>query len=377
MYSYFEIGCLSRRSFLKAGLVSAVGFCFGCPVNQSAAANAETLQEACFYEKQKNKSVRCHLCFRSCTIREGKRGFCRNRENQDGTLYSLAYGLVTLQHDPIEKEPMYHNLPGSTILCSGSASCNFRCRFCHNWHLSQRTIEELAPNLLQLTPATVVAEASKRGAGLSFTYNEPTVFYEFMYDVAKLGAAKGINTIFHTNGGMQKEPMKKLLLHMKGVTVDLKGFTADYYRNVSFAKMTPVLETLKLIKEQGRWLEIVNLVVPTMNDNLSDIREMCQWIVENLGPEIPLHFSRFFPAYKMKYLPPTPIKTLEKAQQIATAAGLHYVYIGNVPGHKFNSTYCPQCKKKIISRSHFFVHSVQLQADRCKYCDHPIPGLWG
>ena len=260
--------------------------------------------------------MRCRLCFRSCTIKEGKKGFCKNRQNIDGTLYSLVYGQVTLQHDPIEKEPMFHNLPGSTILCSGSASCNFRCKFCHNWHLSQRTIEELAPSLLQVTAAQVVAEAVRREAGLSFTYNEPTVFYEFMYDVAKRGAEQGLNTIFHTNGGMQAQPMKELLQHMKAVTVDLKGFTADYYRNMSFARMTPVLETLKLIKEQGRWLEIVNLVVPTMNDNLDDIEEMCRWIGENLGHDVPLHFSRFFPAYKMKHLPPTPMKTLEKAHSL-------------------------------------------------------------
>ena len=289
----------------------------------------------------------------------------------------MVYGkAAAIQHDPIEKEPMYHNLPGSTILCTGTASCNFRCKFCHNWHLSQRTLEELAPYTSELSPTDIVKKAQEKGAGLSFTYNEPTVFYEYMYDIAETGAAKGLNTIFHTNGGMQPEPMKTLLRHMRGVTVDLKGFTADYYRNMSFAQMTPVLETLKLIRQQGKWLEIVNLIVPTMNDDMSNIREMCEWVMSNLGPDVPVHFTRFFPAYKMNHLPPTPIKTLEEAIRIAVVAGIRYVYIGNVPGHKYNSTYCPECKKKIISRTHFVVHQVDIQDSKCRFCGHQIPGLW-
>ena len=163
---------------------------------------------------------------------------------------------------------------------------------------------------------------------------------------------------------------------MRGVTVDLKGFTADYYRNMSFAQMTPVLETLKLIRQQGKWLEIVNLIVPTMNDDMSNIREMCEWVMSNLGPDVPVHFTRFFPAYKMNHLPPTPIKTLEEAIRIAVVAGIRYVYIGNVPGHKYNSTYCPECKKKIISRTHFVVHQVDIQDSKCRFCGHQIPGLW-
>jgi pyruvate formate lyase activating enzyme len=163
---------------------------------------------------------------------------------------------------------------------------------------------------------------------------------------------------------------------MKGVTVDLKGFTADYYQDVSFARMTPVLNTLRLIKEEGKWLEVVNLLVPTLNDDMKTIREMCVWIRENLGAEVPVHFNRFFPAYKMKHLPPTPVETLEKARSIAVAEGMKFVYIGNVPGHKYNSTYCPQCGKKIISRTHFHVHSVKLKEGRCKYCDYPVPGIW-
>jgi pyruvate formate lyase activating enzyme len=318
-------------------------------MNTLAAGTASSPPEAWFYEKIAGQTVKCGLCFRSCTITEGERGFCRNRENRRGKLFSLVYGqAAAVQLDPIEKEPMFH----------------------------QRTIEELAPYTKKRTPADIVALAQKKDSGLSFTYNEPTVFYEFMHDIAEMGAARGMNTIFHTNGGMQAEPMKALLKHMKGVTVDLKGFTADYYRNMSFAKMTPVLETLILIKEQGKWLEVVNLIVPTMNDNMADIKEMCEWINENLGPDVPIHFIRFFPAYKMQHLPPTPVRTLEQARKIAVQAGMRYVYVGNVPGHKYNSTYCPECKKKIISRTHFAVQQVNIKDDKCSYCGHRIPGIW-
>lgn len=371
------MGKISRRMFLKGGLSVAVSCCLGCDQARAGRAEAGRPLEARFYEKGEGDTVRCRLCFRSCTIAAGRRGFCRNRENRQGTLYTLVYGrAAALQLDPIEKEPMYHNLPGSTILCTGTASCNFRCKFCHNWHLSQQTVEELAPATQQLSPEDVVDTALGRQAGLSFTYNEPTVFYEYMYDIAKLGRERGMNTIFHTNGGMQAEPLKKLLPHLRAVTVDLKGFTAGYYRDMSFARMTPVLETLKRIKGEGKWLEIVNLVVPTFNDDLEKIREMCGWLRANLGSEVPLHFSRFFPAYRMRHLQPTPVATLEKAHRIAREAGMDFVYIGNVPGHTHNSTFCPGCGKRIISRVHFFVRSINMQDGRCQYCDQQIPGLW-
>jgi pyruvate formate lyase activating enzyme len=368
---------ITRRSFLKATLTSTAAFCFDSPVSYLYAKTVPAPEDARFYDRLGTDTVRCRLCFRSCTISEGKRGFCRNRENRKGILYSLVYGqAAAVQLDPIEKEPMYHILPASDILCTGTASCNFRCKFCHNWHLSQRTVEELKPRTSELKPEDIVRIAQKKRAGLSFTYNEPTVFYEYMHDIAKIGSEKGLNTIFHTNGGMRSEPMKALLKHMKGVTVDLKGFTADYYRDVSFASMKPVLKTLELIKGQGKWLEIVNLIVPTLNDNMASIREMCGWIVENLGPDVPVHFIRFFPAYKMMHLPPTPVKTLEEARDIAEERGIRFTYIGNVPGHKHNSTFCPQCKKKIISRRHFAVRNIAIQNSKCQNCGYPVPGIW-
>lgn len=368
---------LTRRLFMKYGICAATALCLERSHSKSFAESKPAPKEAMFYKKTGDGNVNCRLCFRECMIQPGGRGFCRNRENREGALYTLVYArAASHQIDPIEKEPMFHNLPGSEIFCTGTASCNFRCKFCHNWHISQRTPEELEPYSRYTSPEDVVRLAQKRGAGLSFTYNEPTVFYEYMHDTARIGSQKGLNTIFHTNGGMQAEPMKALLKHIRGVTVDLKGFTADYYKDMSFAQMTPVLETLKLIKREGRWLEIVNLVIPTMNDDLTKIKEMSGWIKENLGDEVPVHFIRFFPAYKMTHLLSTPVRTLEQAREIAVKEGLKFVYIGNVPGHKYNSTYCPECGKMVISRTHFDVHEIEIKKGKCKFCGYPISGLW-
>jgi len=368
---------LTRRGFLRQSGCVAAACTLGSRRERATAELLPALKEARFYQKLGDGKVNCQLCFRQCAIPQGSRGFCRNRENRGGTLYSMVYGrAAAVQLDPIEKEPMFHNLPGTDILCTGTASCNFRCKFCQNWHLSQRTPEELQPATLHASPEDIVNAAREAEAGLSFTYNEPTVFYEFMYEIARIGKEQGLNTIFHTNGGMQADPLKALLAHMCGVTVDLKGFTADYYKDVSFARMAPVLETLKLIKREGTWLEIVNLVVPTLNDDVQMIQEMCRWIRENLGPEVPLHFSRFFPAYRMTHLPPTPIRTLEQAREIAVKEGMQFVYVGNVPGHRFNSTFCPKCNRVIVSRLHFTVMNVNIQNGKCWYCGCPIPGIW-
>lgn len=368
---------LTRRGFLASSACVAMSYCLGAHQSADSAWVRPHAREARFYQSPGGGKVHCGLCFRQCTIAQGSRGFCRNRENRNGTLFSLVYGKVAaLQLDPIEKEPMFHNLPGSDILCTGTASCNFRCKFCQNWHLSQRAPEELESTTMDASPEEIVKAAQEAGAGLSFTYNEPTVFYEFMFDIARIGAERGLNTIFHTNGGMRPEPLRALLQHMRGVTVDLKGFTADYYKDVSFAQMTPVLETLRLIQREGKWLEIVNLMVPTLNDDMQNVQAMCAWIRENLGPEVPVHFSRFFPAYRMTHLPPTPVSTLEQARETAVKAGLQYVYIGNVPGHRYNSTFCPRCGKLLVGRIHFSVAAVEMKNGKCKSCGVPIPGLW-
>jgi pyruvate formate lyase activating enzyme len=211
---------------------------------------------------------------------------------------------------------------------------------------------------------------------VSFTYNEPTVFYEHMFDTTQAAKQAGLGTLFHTNGGMNEEPLAALLEYMDAVTVDLKAFTSEFYREVSSSELAPVLRTLQQIHQSGAHLEIVNLVVTTRNDDMDDIRQMCQWIRDTLSGEVPIHFSRFFPAYKLPSLPPTPIETLESAVQIADDEGLQYVYIGNYPGHERNSTFCPACGERIIGRVHFSVLSLDIEKGQCRFCGHRIPGIW-
>ena len=329
-----------------------------------------------YYQKLDNGWVQCRLCFRKCTIPEGGRGFCRVRENRSGKLYSLVYGQpATLQIDPIELEPMHHMVPGHRNLCVATASCNFRCKHCHNWHITQRGPEEISS--VWVSPEEVIGRAIKEGClSISHSINEPTIFYEYMYDIAKLAKKRGLKTLFHTNGSLNPEPLRELLKYMDGVTVDLKAFTTEFYQAISQAELDPVLRTLKIIKEEGVHLEIVYLVIPTLNDDLEEIREACGWIKNNLGKDVPLHFTRFFPNYKLTRLPPTPIETLEKASEIAKEIGLHYVYIGNVPGHEGNNTYCVNCKNRLIYRVGFMVVKNELKNGRCPFCDHRIPGIW-
>lgn len=228
-----------------------------------------------------------------------------------------------------------------------------------------------------LAPEKVVEMALEKNIPtISFTYNDPIAFYEYMYDVAKLAKARGLRILWHSNGTLNPESLRELLKYSDAVTIDLKGFTDEFYRKASSAQLQPVLRTLKIIKEEGVWLEIVNLVIPTLNDDPQDIRKMCEWIKENLGPDVPLHFSRFYPSYRLTDLPLTPVSTLENAYSIAQEVGLHYASIGNVPGHKYNSTFCPNCKKLLIKRIHFAVLSNDIKEGNCKYCGHKIPGIW-
>jgi pyruvate formate lyase activating enzyme len=316
------------------------------------------------------------MCFRRCVVPAGGRGFCRNKVNVDGRYFTLVYGRPSaLQVDPIEKEPSFHFWPGAIIFCTGTASCNNRCKFCQNWHLSQRSFEEIDHRVI--SPANTVALAREIECdAVSFTYNEPTVFYEHMFDVAQAAKRAGMGTLFHTNGGMNEEPLAALLEHMDAVTVDLKAFTPGFYREVSSSELEPVLRTLQQIHRSGVHLEIVNLMVTTLNDDLDDVRRMCKWIRDTLSDEVPLHFTRFFPAYKLTSLPATPIETLESAVGIADEEGLQYVYIGNVPGHERNSTFCPGCGKKVIERMHFSVLSLNVAKGKCAYCGQRIPGVW-
>lgn len=335
------------------------------------------LKEAMFYHKLEGTRVQCTLCFRRCAISDRKRGFCRVRENRNGKLYTLVYGRpVGLQIDPIELEPIYHMLPGHRNLCVYTASCNFRCKHCHNWHITQRSFEELSYK--NYSPAEVVEETLRRGCkSISHSINEPTVFYEYMYDIAKIAKQKGLKVLFHTNASINPEPLKELLKYVDAVTVDLKGFNKKFYKEIPKGDLEHVLGILKIIKQEKKHLEIVNLIIPTLNDNLQDIKNMCLWLKTNLGADVPLHFTRFSPSYKLVHLSHTPVSTLEKAREIALSSGLKYVYIGNVAGHEGNNTYCPECKKVLIRRTHFVVIEDKIgKSGECKFCKTAVAGIW-
>jgi len=346
-------------------------------VPQQAAVEANRdMTPARFYEPLPDYQVRCMLCFHKCIIPSGMSGICRVRKNHQGRLYTVVYGRPAgLQTDPIEAEPMYHMIPGHRNLGVFTASCNFRCKGCHNWHITQRGPEEV--RALAYTPEEVVAEAiRRRSRSISHTINEPTVFFEFMYDISVIAREEGLLNLFHSNGAIAPEPLRAILQHMDGVVIDLKAFCDDVYRDIFGGDLAPVLTTLKIIREEGVWLEIVNLVIPTINDCMDEIRAMCEWVVEHLGPDVPLHFTRFHPNFRLTHLPPTPVETLEEAHRVAREAGINFVTLGNVPGHRYNSTFCPACEEKLIHRVGFSVLANNIEGGRCKFCGEELPGIW-
>jgi pyruvate formate lyase activating enzyme len=368
---------LDRRRFLKSmvSFFSGIGG-WSLFTGVTHAKITPPPREAMFYKNLDGQNVQCLLCPRECVISDGKRGFCRNRENQNGKLYTIVYGKPSVVDiGPIEKAPIYHFFPGHFRLCITCASCNLRCKYCQNWHLSQKSLEEL--NHSPYSPEEIIQEAKRQKLNsISFTYTEPTVYYEYLYDICSMARPIGFKTSIVSNGYINREPLIKLLKLLDAVKIDLKGFSEKFYEEVSSATLKPVLESLMTVKKEGVWLEIVNLVVPTFNDDPKMIGQMCQWIKENLEVDTPLHFTRFFPNHKLTHLPPTPISTLESAYRIAKNNGLRYVYIGNVPGHIQNSTFCPSCNRKLIHRTHFDVLEINITNGKCKFCSFPIQGIW-
>lgn len=344
--------------------------------NEGQTKTISPVKEAMFYKTLDGQNVQCLLCHRECVIRDGKRGFCRNRENQKGKLYTLVYGKpCAVDIGPIEKAPLYHFAPGHSRLCLTCASCNLRCKYCQNWHLSQRSLEEL--NHYSYSPEAIVQEAKRHKlSSISFTYTEPTVYYEYLYDISVIAKQTGLKTSIVSNGYIQREPLLKLLKVLDAVKLDLKGFSEKFYEEVCSATLKPVLDSLLTVKKEKVWLEVVNLVIPTLNDDPKMIDEMCRWIKENLGPDVPLHFTRFFPNYKLNHLSPTPISTLESAYDIARKNGLKYVYIGNVPSHIRNSTFCPSCHRRVIQRAHFDILEMNLVNGKCNFCNFSLQGKW-
>ena len=333
-------------------------------------------KEASFYTKLKNKIVQCQLCPRGCVITPGKRGYCRIRENQDGTLVSLSFGKpVSIHVDPIEKKPLFHFLPGKTAFSVATAGCNLNCKFCQNWEISQAKPEDLQSS--PLSPEELVAKAKASGAPvIAYTYTEPTIFYEYMLETAKLAHAQGLRNIMHSNGYINEKPLRQLAQYLDAANIDLKGFSDEYYAKLCEGTLAPVLRTLVVLKEEGVHIEITNLVLSGFNDDETNIRKMCVWIKENLGADTPLHFARFFPMYKLLGLNPTPVSVLERARDIARESGLRYVYIGNIIGHEAENTYCPRCQRKVIQRAGYIIEKLDLKDGACAFCGEKIQGVW-
>ncbi|MEW6586050.1 MAG: AmmeMemoRadiSam system radical SAM enzyme [Nitrospirota bacterium] len=321
------------------------------------------------------KVVQCELCPNGCILENGQRSKCRARMNKEGVLYSLVYGKPCAVHvDPIEKKPFFHFLPGTTAFSIATAGCVLSCKFCQNWQISQAKPEDT--DTYDLPPEKVVSSAVRyQCKSVTYTYTEPTVFYEYMYDTAIIARKQKIRNTMHSCGYIREKPLRALCKYMDAADIDLKGFSEDFYERICSGRLKPVLDSLVVLKKEGVWLEITNLVIPTLNDDMKMIKEMCRWIVKNLGPDVPIHFSRFFPNYKLANLPPTPIETLTSARNTALDAGMKFVYIGNIR-HEAESTFCPKCKKLLIERIGYFVRQNHLSNGNCKFCKTTIPGVW-
>ncbi len=333
------------------------------------------MREAMYWEPLGDGRVRCRLCPLNCIINEGKRGSCKVRKNINGKLYALNYGKVSsLAADPVEKKPLFHFWPGSCALSVSTVGCNMHCKHCQNWEISQT--DENFPYLHDATPEAVVAIAKRSGCeSIAYTYNEPVIWYEFMLETAKLARKKGLYNLMITNGYINEEPFRELAPYLNAMNIDIKAFDDRFYMKIAGVPSgEPSRKTAEIAKgEFGIHVELTYLIIPTLNDGPEEIRSFARWVFEALGEDTPVHFSRFFPNYQLTNLPPTPVESVEAAYRIAKEEGLKFVYVGNVPGHPGENTYCPKCGKPLIVRRGFEVVEYRVKDGKCEYCGEPIP----
>jgi len=378
---------ISKREFLRRSLVGAGSAALGLQSAESLAKLADMenipgnldsgfgrFSKESPYGVVTPKGVRCLICPNQCTLTEGNESICRTKVAKDGKLYTLAYGNPCSLHiDPIEKKPLFHFFPGSRSYSVAIAGCTLACMNCQNWEISQVSPRETRN--YDLFPEALVKEAvSSSAKSIAYTYSEPVAFYEYMYDSAKIARDRGIKNVLVSNGYVNEKPLRELAVYIDGANINLKSFSEDIYRELNGGHLAPILRTLKILHEMGVWLEITNLVVPTWTDKPEMISEMCTWLVDNGLEECPLHFSRFFPLYQLTSLPYTPLDILEKAHDIAKKAGIRYVYIGNVPNHRTENTYCPKCSKVILERKGFTILANNIKDSKCLFCGQNIPG---
>ena len=335
------------------------------------------MKKAMFYTPLPENAVRCNLCNHRCKIKDGKRGICGVRENRDGKLYSLVYGKIVAEHiDPIEKKPLFNFLPGSRVFSIGTVGCNFRCKHCQNFDISQYPHEHRGKIIGQdRSPEQIVAAAKAAGCEtIAYTYTEPTIFYEFAYDTAILAQKEGIKNVFVSNGYMSAESVREIKPYLDAINIDVKAFTDNSYKELCGARLKPVLKTIQLMKELGIWLEVTTLIIPGLNDSEQELRNIARF-VKSIGQEVPWHVTQFYPAYKLMDRRPTPIATLRQARDIGIKEGLRYVYEGNVPGEGGENTYCYGCGAILIERHGLILMRNRLQNGRCRECGVKIDGV--
>lgn len=386
---------VTRRRFVKKALVCAGGlvlggqtfndyfvkkpeFEFNTPFRRDVPEELwKWSKEAYYYEKLDNQSVKCTLCPYECVLGVNDRGFCRVRVYKDKKLHTLVYGNLCSWHiDPIEKKPLYHFLPTTGAFSIATAGCNFRCLNCQNWEISQFGPEDTENG--DAMPDQIVRAALGSGCrSIAYTYSEPSIFYEYMLDTAKIARQRGLKNLYITNAYLNPEPLKEYCNYLDAANVDLKFFSDELYRELAAGTLQPVLDALEILKDEGVWFEVTHLMIPTYSDDLDQVAEMCQWLYRNIGSDNPIHFSRFHPQYKLTHLPQTPVKLLEQAREIAMNEGLKYVYIGNVPGHLAENTYCPNDGSVVIERRGYSVRFVNFEDGRCIKCGEEIAGVWG
>ena len=333
-------------------------------------------KEGFSYARLDDKRVRCGICPNRCELSPGDRSICRSKVNMDGTLYSLAYGNPCSVHvDPVEKKPLFHFKPKSLSFSIATTGCSFRCLNCQNWEISQAKPHEVRH--YDLFPDQVVNEAQKAScASIAYTYSEATTYYEYMIDTARLAREAGIANLWISNGSINRKPLLELCRVLDGANVNLKSYSDAIYRKLNGGRLQPVLNTFKTLHEQGVHFEMTTLVVPGYVDDADMIKEMCGWILSQLGPDYPLHFLRFFPRYKLTRLPATPVSTLENFRNLAMSEGIRYVYLGNLPDHPGSNTYCHACGKLLVERQGYRIPVYNMDRNSCKFCGTVIPGVW-
>jgi pyruvate formate lyase activating enzyme len=361
---------ITRRDALRN-----LAFLAGAMACSTRAANEHEQLHRALYWHASGNDIQCDLCPHACRLANRQTGICRNRKNSNGELVALGYGLpCAINVDPIEKKPLYHFLPGSRAYSFGIAGCNLRCKNCQNYTISQIGPQESGATYR--SPQQIIDEARSAGAvSIAYTYSEPSVWFEYMLDVAKLARKNGLKNVMVTSGYINPKPFEEVAQYLDGAHIDCKGFDDSMYRKLNAGKLEPVLDTILLAKKKGVWVEMINLIVPEWSDDYATIRKMAVWIRENAGIDVPLHFSRFFPLYQLAQLYPTPTNVLVKAREIAREEKLRYVYIGNVP--EINSdTRCVQCNSLLVKRNGYKVTITGMKGSTCSKCGARVPGVW-